>query len=361
MKALSQARSRFSRLAPASVLCPVRAAVALAILLTFSTPAAAVPGDVDGDGYVNTTDTLLIAGHVVGRSILTSGSLSRADANADSFVDVADARWSINNSHSSGTLTIYLPGNVPLVLVRIPAGSFLMGRYAGERSSFDWEDPQHTVNIGYDFWMGRTEVTQAQWVAVMGSNPSSGYGVGDNYPVYYVSWNDIAGSGGFIDTLNAHLASTGQGVTVRLPSESEWEYSCRAGTQTRFFFGDSLDCGDYCEDCAAGGLPGLRSDYMWYCGNYTGTSHEVGTKLPNQFGLYDMSGNLWEWCEDWWHDDYNGAPTDGSAWVVPSASYRVIRGGRWTYGAGGCRSAPRYYGTPGYRNNPFGFRLAAGQ
>ena len=243
------------------------------------------------------------------------------------------------------TQTIYLPGDVPLVLVRIPAGSFQMGSPDTERSRLSYEGPVHTVNIAYDFYMGKTELTQCQWLAVMnswpGTAPSSYYGVGDDYPAYYISWNDCQN---FITALNTHVANTGQGpATFRLPSEAEWEYACRAGTQTRFFFGDSLTVDDYETDGPAGTLPGNRSDYMWFGGNNSlNGSKPVGTKLPNQFGLYDMSGNMWEWCQDYWHGIYTGAPADGSAWLSPTSSSPVLRGGFWGDYAYFCRSANRF-------------------
>jgi len=190
-------------------------------------------------------------------------------------------------------MRLLLPGGVPLDLVRIPAGSFQMGSPDTERSRHDDEGPVHTVNIGYSYYLGKFEVTQGQWQAVTGSNPAHDYGVGDDYPVYFVSWNDCQS---FVSTLNG----LGLGGTFRLPSESEWEYACRAGTSTRFFFGDSLSVDDYATDGLAGTLPGNRSDYMWWWFNCQGNangahgSKPVGTKLPNQWGLYDMSGNVYE-------------------------------------------------------------------
>jgi len=266
-----------------------------------------------------------------------------------------------------------LPGDVPLTLVKIPSGTFQMGSPDTERGRWSSEGPVHTVNIGYDFFMGKYEVTQAQWLAVMGSWPDSTYnpdmdngkfGRGDNYPAYFISWNDVKN---FITALNTHIANTVQGpLTVRLPSEAEWEYACRAGTQTRFFFGDSLDCDDENEDCAAGALPGNRSDYMWYSGNnaipgQTGYgSKPVGMKKSNQFGLYDTHGNLWEWCEDDRHWDYKGAPVHGNAWVDnPRTSYRVARGGCWDPLARLCRSAYRFGSDLTFRDLLSGFRLAA--
>ncbi|HOZ47445.1 MAG TPA: SUMF1/EgtB/PvdO family nonheme iron enzyme, partial [Candidatus Hydrogenedentes bacterium] len=266
--------------------------------------------------------------------------------------------------------TILLPGDVPLELVWVPSGSFQMGRYPGEADSDAIEDPQHSVALAYGFWMGKYEVTQEQWLAVRGSwpgtAPSSTYGVGDSYPAYYISWDDAKD---FITSLNAHIVSSGQGpLTVRLPSEAEWEYACRAGTQTRFYFGESLGCAGDCSDCAAGVLPGNRTDYMWYCGNNgaSGTptygTKLAGGKLPNGFGLYDMSGNVYEWCEDDYHASYTGAPADGSAWIEsPRASYRMIRGGYWISSAWYCRSAFRCSGTPSFRGSSVGFRLAAVQ
>ena len=140
---------------------------------------------------------------------------------------------------------------------------------------------------------------------------------------------------------------------MRLPSEAEWEYACRAGTQTRFYFGDSLSVGDVCED------DGTRSQYMWYCGNKSPYgSKPVGGKLPNAFGLHDMSGNLWEWCEDDWHGSYTGAPSNGSAWIdAPRGSDRVVRGGFWYGSARYCRSANRGFHWPDDRNDYVGFRL----
>ena len=260
-------------------------------------------------------------------------------------------------------VTILLPGDLPLVLQRIPEGSFLMGRYDGEVSGTSAEDPQHEVTIAYNFYLGQYEVTQAQWLALMPSwpdtEPSAGNGLGDTYPAYYISWDDAHD---FITALNAHITATGQGpLTVRLPSEPEWEYCCRAGTTTRFYFGDSLGCGDVCEDCAAGVMPGNRSDYMWYCANNDPAgSKPVGGKTSNDFFLHDMSGNLHEWCEDDWHSNYTGAPVDGAAWVdAGRPESRVIRGGSCEYYAERGRSAFRTDFPAVQGGNNIGFRVAA--
>ena len=140
------------------------------------------------------------------------------------------------------------------------------------------------------------------------------------------------------------------GYAIRLPSESEWEYACRAGTTTAYSFGDDES---------------LLGDYAWYLDNAGKAgeryAHPVGQKLPNAWGLYDMHGNVWEWCEDPWHDNYDGAPTDGSVWPTGGRSRdRVLRGGSWGGNARHCRSAPRNGHWSEHRNDPNGFRVAAG-
>lgn len=257
-------------------------------------------------------------------------------------------------------ITVELPGlpedATPLILVRITAGSFLMG--SSDDSTWSWcdscEQPVHEVRIEHDFYMGKHEITQAQWTALMAILPATAYGVGDNYPVYNISWNDCQD---FITELN----KLQQGI-FRLPSEAEWEYACRAGATTRFYFGDSVECATSCEDCAAGLLSGNRSDYMWYCGdNRPFGAKPVGGKLPNAFGLYDMHGNVWEWCQDLWHEGYLGAPIKGSAWEISPSSYRVMRGGFWNNQAFCCRAAHRFRYAPDFIHYGSGFRVVRTQ
>ena len=273
-----------------------------------------------------------------------------------------NARVKVTALEGQQTVTYLLPGGIPLEMVRIPAGSFQMGAFDPGWNR-DWEIPVHTVNINYDFYMGKYEVTQEQWLAIMGSNPAStSYGYGSNFAVYHVSWNDIRTTNtGFLDKLNDAL-SLPRG-TLRLPSEAEWEYACRAGTTTRFSFGDSTCSADSCTDCDL-------SNYAWWCGNNSGSTgsptygtKRVGQKLPNPFGLFDIHGNVWEWCEDWWHDNYINAPTDGSAWVAGGETTRVIRGGAWQENSSphvGCRSASRTARSPDTTTNyhNIGFRLS---
>ena len=191
-------------------------------------------------------------------------------------------------------------------MVVIPAGSFKMGSNNGELN----ETPVHRVSIGNSFAMGQTEVTLEQWLAVMDNNPSNFSDCGDNCPVDQVSWDDVQV---FIQKLN-----TKTGKNYRLPSEAEWEYACRAGGQQEYCGSDNLDSigwyGGYGKN-GGGGSSGAKMN-------------PVGLKQPNAFGLYDMSGNVWEYVEDIYHDSYAGAPIDGSAWQGIGAK-RVLRSGSW--------------------------------
>jgi formylglycine-generating enzyme required for sulfatase activity len=215
---------------------------------------------------------------------------------------------------------------VPLEMIFVPGGSFKMG--SAEGVGYDDERPQHDVNVP-GFYIGKFQITQAQWEAVMGKNPS--YFKGDPaLPVENISWNDAKE---FCEKL-AKMT----GKAYRLPSEAEWEYACRAGTT-----------GDH-----AGELDVMA----WYSKNSGSKTHPVGQKHPNAFGLYDMHGNVWEWCEDVWHSDYKGAPTDGSAWLSGGdSSYRVVRGGSWNNDEDNCRSARRLRIEPGDRINNLGVRV----
>lgn len=247
--------------------------------------------------------------------------------------------------------TISLPGGVPLVLVKIPKGSFIMGSPDDEQERNNIEEgPLHEVTIPCDFYMGIFEITQSQWFAVMGTKPwSAKTHIVDlpDMPAVCISWNDINGSGGFLEKLNEHLVATEKiPATFRLPTEAEWEYACRAGTSTRFYWGDDPD---YTE----------IGKYACWKGNKPKLNHplSVGQKLPNAWGLYDMSGNVMEWCQDRWHKSYEGAPTDGSAWEDGNSSERILRVGGWYYDGRCFRSSIRYKNPPDITHYSFGFRL----
>lgn len=215
-------------------------------------------------------------------------------------------------------------------MVEIPAGSFAMGSNKGEPD----EMPLHSVSFAKSFAIGKTEVTQAQWREIMGDNPSYFSGCADTCPVEQVSWNDTQK---FIKKLNEKT-----GKQYRLPTEAEWEYACRAGNQHEYCGGDIVD------------------NLAWNTNN-TGFllgkgPRPVATKQPNAFGLYDMSGNVWEWVEDEYHDNYTGAPEDGSAWM--NGSMRVLRGGAWGYEPKFARAAARSKFSANFQHWSYGFRLA---
>ena len=229
-----------------------------------------------------------------------------------------------------------------------------MGSTTNEVDRYDNECPRTAVTISRRFWMGNYQVTQGEYLAVVGDNPSfcstnNGYAEDLSRPVERVSWQDATN---YCARLTARERSAGRlpaGVAYRLPTEAEWEYASRAGSTTRFSYGDDPD---YTE----------LHKYAWYEDNSGETTHAVGGKLPNRWGLYDMSGNVWEWCSDWWCDHYTGgnvADPQGPS----SGSYRVIRGGSWDYYASNCRSAYRGNGSPSGRGSGIGFRvvLAPGQ
>ncbi|MFL6274196.1 MAG: formylglycine-generating enzyme family protein [Blastocatellia bacterium] len=208
--------------------------------------------------------------------------------------------------------------------VQIPAGEFMMGAETAGPA----EKPVHRVRLSQPFEMSKYEITQAQWEAVMGNNPS--YFKGGNRPVEQVSWYDAQE---FIERLNA----LDDGYAYRLPTEAEWEYACRAGSK-----------GDY-----AGNLEAMA----WVDSNSENMTHPVGTKQANAWGLYDMYGNVFEWCQDWYDQDYYTQSSDVNPLGPASGSFRVKRGGGWMFPAGFARSAARDLFAPAYRFNYVGFRL----
>ncbi len=248
-------------------------------------------------------------------------------------------------------LSITLPGDVPLVLVRVPAGTFQMGSPVTERGHYLDETP-HTVTLTRDYVLGKFQITQKQWKSLMGSNPVTGSAAGSTHPVFDVSWDDVAGPGGFFEKLNQHLSATGQAGAgaFRLPTEAERERAARAGTDTRFSFGDALECGDACEPCPT------QDAHMWWCGNADGKPHPVGRKQPNAFGLHDMHGGLYDLCADTFDQIPEGAATDPAG--PPSGALRVIKGGYFGSDASSCRSAYRTYIQSARRDYQVGFRVA---
>jgi formylglycine-generating enzyme required for sulfatase activity len=225
-----------------------------------------------------------------------------------------------------------LGGGVTLEMVRIPAGSFMMGDEKGDAD----ERPVHKVTIGKPFYLGKFEVTQEQWEAVMGGNPS--HFKGKQNPVDRVSWEAAQE---FIKKLNEKFAASG--TTFSLPTEAQWEYACRAGGSTRYGFGNA---------------EGDLAEYGWLADNAGGTTHPVGEKKPNAWGLYDMHGNVWEWCADWYDGKYysQSSATDPTGPTVVSS--RVLRGGSWGDPAPYCRSASRFCLPPWFCVYCYGLRVA---
>lgn len=233
----------------------------------------------------------------------------------------------------------HLGNGVYLDMVYIAGGSFLMGAPESEHQSEHSERPQHLVHVP-DFWIGKYQVTQAQWQTVMGNNPARFKRA--NRPVERVSWDMCQEF--------CRKVSERTEKQYRLPSEAEWEYACRAGTTTTFSFGETITAE----------LANYDVSYTYAeegKGQYRGETIEVGSFPSNPWGLYDMHGNVWEWCEDGWHGNYEGAPTDGSVWNDNHSSNdrRVLRGGSFGRNPDKCRSANRTYN--GRRGNYYGLRL----
>ncbi len=225
-----------------------------------------------------------------------------------------------------------------LVLRRLNAGSFIMGD--------DQTNEAHRVMLSKPFYMGLFEVTQKQWSLVMGSNPAKDYGVGDTYPVHDVSYKMIRGStNGAKWPASSAVDSTSflgklqakTGLNFDLPTEAQWEYACRAGTTTTYYWGNSIN-----------------GNYAWYISNSDSKTHSVGGKTANAWGLHDMSGNVWEWCLDWYGTLAYGTDPKGSS----SGSSRVLRGGSWGYAGSSCTSSNRGGNIPSDTGGNIGFRLS---
>ncbi len=224
-----------------------------------------------------------------------------------------------------------------LEMVRIPSGKFTIGSPVSQLGRKENESPLVEVQMP-NFYMAKFAITQEQWIAIMGSNPAT-FRENIQAPVENISWTEAQDFCGQLAQRSPYLYS------YRLPSEAEWEYACRAGTNTAYHFGDN---------------PAELVDYGWFAGNANQRSQPVGQKVPNPWGLYDMQGGVWEWCADTWHDNFNGVPADGSVWVDQSgwnASRRVRKGGSWSNEAQRCRAASRDWHWQSDRYNDIGFRV----
>ena len=248
--------------------------------------------------------------------------------------------WTDTSVPATGRRFYRAVASSPTNMIFIPPGTFMMGSPTTEVDRYYDESPQMAVTISRGFWMGQHAVTQQEYQAVVGNNPS--YFTGDsNRPVEMVSWNDATNYCGDLTQQDLAAGRIPAGSGYRLPTEAEREYACRAWTSTRFSYGDD---------------PGYTNltDYAWYSANSGGTTHPVGQKLPNPWGLVDMHGNVWEWCQDWY------GPYPGGTVIDPqgpaTGANRVIRGGSWYDPPANCRSARRS-SYPLYANSNFGFRF----
>jgi formylglycine-generating enzyme required for sulfatase activity len=230
------------------------------------------------------------------------------------------------------SISLALGGKVTMKLTLVPAGTLLMGSAQNEKDRGDDEGPQHEVTISKPFYMGVCPVTQEQYQAVMGKDPS--YFKGGRNPVETVSWLDA------VEFCRKVTRITGK--PVALPTEAQWEFACRAGTKTRFSFGD-----DY----------GMLGDYGWNDVNSDGRTHPVGQKKPNDWGLYDMYGNVCEWCADWYGKDWYATSPKADPVGPNYGLCRVLRGGSCRYVPLHCRSARRDFGLPDCGDRIVGFRV----
>ena len=296
----------------------------------FSTSATAGVGDVNADGSVNVSDVTALVNQIIGSG---SYSAQACDVNGDGEVNVSDVTALVNLIINGGgesefknrTFTV---NGVSFEMIAVEGGTFTMGATSEQGSdAYDDEKPTHQVTLS-SYYIGKTEVTQELWQAVMGSNPSKFSGT--NLPVEKVSWDDCQT---FITKLNSLT-----GKNFRLPTEAEWEYAARGGNMSQGYkYSGSNEIGDV----------------AWYDNNSGNKTHPVATKAPNELGIYDMSGNLWEWCSDWYGSYSSTAQTNPTG--PDSGSNRITRGGSWGYDLTGCRVAIR--GAIGQTSSSIGFGL----
>ena len=258
---------------------------------------------------------------------------SENQQSSNTYVASSSNNSSGSPSVASGSNAISIPvkDGISIEMVKVEAGTFMMGATSEMKDPYDWEKPVHQVTLTNDYYMGKYEVAQALWQAVMGNNPS--HFKGENLPVETVNWNECQE---FISKLNSMT-----GRKFRLPTEAEWEYAARGGKKSRSYqYSGSSNI----------------SDVAWYDGNSGSKPHPVGTKQANELGIYDMSGNVYEWCSDWYGSYSSSSQTNPTG--ADSGSCRVFRGGCWINFARRCRLSYRDHNTPDERFYDLGLRLA---
>ena len=284
--------------------------------------------EVRKDGYATDRKSVSIS---EGQTASITGTLASNAVASSSSNTSGYSSGSSSMASGSNTISIPVKNGISIEMVKVEAGTFMMGATPEMEKPNSDEKPLHQVTLINDYYMGKYEVTQALWEAVMGSNPS--YFKGDNLPVEKVSWNDCQE---FISKLNSLT-----GRKFRLPTEAEWEYAARGGKKRRGYqYSGSSNI----------------TDVAWYDGNSGSKPHPVGTKQANELGIYDMSGNVYEWCLDWYGSYSSSSQTNPTG--ADSGSFRVFRGGGWGIYARGCRLSYRYIFTPDDRCCYLGLRLA---
>lgn len=304
--------------------------LAVGALVLLVLPMSANRWDVNNDGTVNAADVTALYNYILNGD---ETFLATSDVNGDGAVNAADvtAVYNVILNGMPSDKTEYTVNGVTFVMVNVEGGTFMMGVNAGDTEAYEDEEPNHQVTVS-SFSIGQTEVTQELWKAVMGWN-YSGHSGSLQFPVEYVNW-DMCQT--FINKLNEMT-----GMSFRFPTEAEWEFAARGGNKSKNYLysgSNNLD------------------DVAWYVDNSEGCTHIVATKVPNELDIYDMSGNVWEWCSDLYGAYGSAAQTNPTG--AESGSERVLRGGSWSGPASNCRVSKRFKAPTGFGNNDIGLRLA---
>ena len=305
--------------------------LAMAALMVSALPMSANEWDVNGDGHITSADVTAIYDHLLNNDMTYAESAY--DVDGDGHITSADitAVYDVILNGMPSNITQYTVNGVTFAMVNVEGGTFTMGADASDSNANEDEFPSHQVTVS-SFAIGQTEVTQELWLAVMGWN-YSGHGGNMQYPVEYVNYEMCQN---FIAKLNEMT-----GKNFRLPTEAEWEFAARGGNESQGYI-------------YAGG--NIIGDVAWYEDNSDNETHVVATKAPNELGIYDMSGNVWEWCSDWYGDYSAEAQTNPTG--PASGDEKVMRGASWCGSAKKCRITKRFKASTGFGDDDIGLRLA---
>ena len=282
--------------------------------------------------------------------LASSAPIIKTQPKSQTVNEGSSVTFSVVAENGSKDFTIPISGNVNLDMIWIEPGTFMMGSPVNELGRCEnYDEPQHWVTLTEGFWAGKYEVTQAQYKVIMGTNPSHDHGIGDNYPVYYVTWYDAMEFCERLTEIERNAGRLPEGYEYTLATDAQWEYACRAGTTTAFDNGKNITSSDVCPNA---------DEIAWYSHNSNNQAHPVGQKKPNAWGLYDMPGNVAEWCLD----ENSGLSTESATDPLVLGGWEnVLRGGTYCYGAGHVRSAYRSGSIPQNTRGPaaegYGFRV----